>query len=160
MEEKETLHFKIGLSGSSSRKQPEFRISVNGNKQVHDRLKGAANETEYFDFDLEIAEGENFIEIELLNKGFGDTTVDQDGNILDDLLLNIDSIEIDEIDLGALKWTLSDYQPVYPERYKAEVFRRGDNLPDSVKNCVNLGWNGKWVLPFTSPFYIWLLENI
>jgi len=49
---------------------------------------------------------------------------------------------------------------VYPERYKAEVFRRGDNLPDSVKNCVNLGWNGKWVLPFTSPFYIWLLENI
>ena len=160
MEEKETLHFKIGLSGSSSRKQPEFRISGNGNKQVHDRLKGAANETEYFDFDLEIAEGENFIEIELLNKGFGDTTVDQDGNILDDLLLNIDSIEIDEIDLGALKWTLSDYQPVYPERYKAEVFRRGDNLPDSVKNCVNLGWNGKWVLPFTSPFYIWLLENI
>ena len=100
MEEKETLHFKIGLSGSSARKQPEFRISVNGNKQVHDRLKGAANETEYFDFDLEIAEGENFIEIELLNKGFGDTTVDQDGNILDDLLLNIDSIEIDEIDLG------------------------------------------------------------
>ena len=160
MEEKETLHFKIGLSGSSSRKQPEFRISVNGNKQVHDRLKGAANETEYFDFDLEIAEGENFIEIELLNKGFGDTTVDQDGNILDDLLLNIDSIEIDEIDLGSLKWTLSDYQPVYPERYKAEVFRRGENLPDSVKNCVNLGWNGKWVLPFTSPFYIWLLENI
>lgn len=160
MEEKETLHFKIGLSGSSARKQPEFKISVNGNKQVHDRLKGATNETEYFDFDLEIAEGENFIEIELLNKGFGDTTVDQDGNILDDLLLNIDSIEIDEIDLGSLKWTLSDYQPVYPERYKAEVFRRGDNLPDSVKNCVNLGWNGKWVLPFTSPFYIWLLENI
>ena len=35
MEEKETLHFKIGLSGSSARKQPEFRISVNGNKQVH-----------------------------------------------------------------------------------------------------------------------------
>lgn len=160
MEEKETLHFKIGLSGSSARKQPEFRISVNGNKQVHDRLKGAVNETEYFDFALEITEGENFIEIELLNKGFGDTTIDQDGNILDDLLLNIDSIEIDEIDLGSLKWTISDYQPVYPERYKAEVFRRGDNLPDSVKNCVNLGWNGKWVLPFTSPFYIWLLENI
>ena len=132
---------------------------VKGSDAAH-KACAKLSETEYFEFDLELTEGENQLEIELLNKGFGDTTIDQDGNIIDDLLLNIDSIEIDEIDLGSLKWTLSDYQPVYPERYKAEVFRRGDNLPDSVKNCVNLGWNGKWVLPFTSPFYIWLLENI
>lgn len=160
MDDKELLHFKVGLSGSSNRKQPEFKISVNGVKQVHDKLKGAVNETEYFEFDVEISEGDNSIEIELLNKSFGDTVLDQEGNIIDDMLLNIDSIEIDEIDLGPLKWTISDYRPIYPERYKAEIFRNGGNVPESVKNCVNMGWNGIWKLPFTSPFYIWLLENI
>lgn len=160
MNEKEALNFKIGLSGTTEKKQPEFRISVNGIKQVHDKLSEKPNSTEYFSFGVEISEGANVLEIELLNKSFGDTVIDSQGNILDDMLLNIDSIEIDEIDLGSLKWTLSEYYPIYPERYKKEIFRTGGNLNESVKNCVNLGWNGKWQLTFTSPFYIWLLENI
>jgi hypothetical protein len=86
--------------------------------------------------------------------------IDSDGNIIQDLLLNIDTIEIDQIELGPLKWSLSEYYPEYPERYKSDVFRKGETLPESVNNCVNLGWNGTWKLPFTSPFYIWLLENI
>jgi hypothetical protein len=74
--------------------------------------------------------------------------------------LNIDSIEIDEIDLGSLLWTASKYYPNYPVVYKTKMQSEGVNLPELVDNCVNLGWNGKWTLPFQSPFYIWLLENI
>jgi hypothetical protein len=62
--------------------------------------------------------------------------------------------------LGSLLWTASDYKPEYPGAHKAKMQAQGIELPESVKNCVNLGWNGKWILPFTSPFYIWLLENI
>ena len=160
MDEKETLTFKIGLSGTSDKKQTEFKISINGNTLVHSKLTKPVNETEYFEFTHDISEGDNTLEISLLNKGFGDTVLDSDGNIVNDMLLNIDSIEIDEIDLGSLKWTLSSYEPVYPERYRAEVVKKGEELPAAVKNCVNLGWNGTWKLPFTSPFYIWLLENI
>lgn len=160
MSDKETLKFKIGLSGTSDRKRPEFQILINGIKQVHDTLKSDANVTEYFEFDVEISEGANILEIEFLNKTFGDTVTDTDGTILSDLLLNIDSIEVDEIDIGSLKWSLSEYHPKYPPNYTRTVFNSGGTLPESVKNCVNLGWNGRWSLPFESPFYIWLLEHI
>lgn len=160
MDDKETLNFKIGLSGSSTKKHPEFKIGINGKKFIHDKLKGQANETEFFEFDVEIDQVENTIEIELLNKSFGDTVIDSDGNILEDLLLNIETIEVDQIELGPLKWSMSKYYPDYPERYKSDIFKNGGTLPDSINACVNLGWNGKWTLSFTSPFYIWLLENI
>ena len=62
----------------------------------------------------------------------------------------------EEIDLGALLWTASVYNPKYPESY--------NNLQQKsildVKNCVNLGWNGSWSLTWTNPFYIWLLESM
>lgn len=160
MSNKESLHFKIGLSGSSAKKHPMFKISVNGQQLVDGQLTSTANKTEYFEFDTEIEEGDCSLVIEFLNKSAADTVLDSNGNIIEDLLLNIDSIEVDEIDLGSLLWTASDYRPDYPEKYRSKMLAAGQELPESVKNCVNLGWNGRWILPFTSPFYIWLLENI
>jgi hypothetical protein len=163
MSEVEKLHFKIGLSGTYWAKRPIYSILVNDQVKETCEITTASDEVFFVEFDCEVSEGPCTLKIRLENKENPDTVTDdttEEFVILKDMLLNIESVEIDEIDLGSLKWTLSDYQPVYPERYKAEVFRRGDTLPDSVKNCVNLGWNGKWVLPFTSPFYIWLLENI
>jgi hypothetical protein len=160
MPDKEILHFKIGLSKSSESKHPKFTISVNDTQFVNGALSGPANQTEYFEFDTEISEGECSIVVELLNKTIHDTVLDSDGNIVEDLLLNIDSIEIDEIDLGSLLWTASEYRPNYPDSYKTYMAELGQDLPEFLTDCVNLGWNGRWVLSFTSPFYIWLLENI
>jgi hypothetical protein len=158
--EQETLHFKIGVSGSSLKKQPKIRILINDQEQVNEQLIVAENTTQYFEFDATLHEGACFLGIELLNKTTSDTVLDANGNIIEDLLLNIDSVEIDEIDLGSLLWTVSDYVPNYPEPYQLEMSKQGKDLPVSINNCVNLGWNGRWTLHFTSPFYIWLLENI
>jgi hypothetical protein len=160
MSNKETLHFKIGLSGSSLTKQPEICIFVNDTEFFNGFLSAPANQTQYIEFDTEIVEGECSLVVEFKNKSKFDTVVDNDGKIIDDLLLNVESIEIDQIDLGILLWTHSDYRPHYPDVYKSIMLEQGKELPESVKNCVNLGWNGKWILPFQSPFYIWLLENI
>jgi hypothetical protein len=160
MSNTETLHFKIGLSGSSKVKHPEFRITVNNISFAQGKLTLGANETEYFEFNAIVDEGECFLSIELLNKTIHDTILDSEDNIIEDLLLNIDSIEIEDIDLGSLIWTASNYNPIYPEKHRLKMLQLGQELPKSVKNCVNLGWNGQWTLPFTSPFYIWLLENI
>jgi hypothetical protein len=161
MSEKETLHFKVGLSGSSSKKHPEFRILVNGHEFVsQQQLTGGVNETEYFEFDAKIDEGDCSLAIELFNKLESDTVLDSNGNIVEDLLLNIDSIEVDDIDFGPLLWTASEYTPNYFEAYRLNASQLGQDLPESVKNCVNLGWNGTWRLPFVSPFYLWLIENI
>jgi hypothetical protein len=157
---KETLHFKIGLSGSSSTKHPQFAIFLNDKKFFDTVLTQGPNITEYFEFDADVEEGNCFLSIELKNKTILDTVLDKHGNIISDLLLNIDSIEIDEMDLGSLLWTESNYVPNYPESYKEKIAATGQALLESLQNCVNLGWNGKWTLPFQSPFYIWLLESI
>jgi hypothetical protein len=154
--DKETLHFKVGLSGTSEKKQPRFSIAVDGNVVQEDILSQAPNVTEYFEFDVSLTEEPHELQISLLNKESADTVKDASGNIVGDMMLNIDSVEIDEIALGGLLWTASIYNPIYPESYTDHDQK---NIKD-VLNCKNLGWNGVWRLLFTSPFYIWLLENI
>ena len=161
MAEIEKLKFKVGLSGSHPDKQPAFRICINGNEKVYGDLSASVNDTEYFEFEADLAEGKNTLDIMLFNKKFGDTQLDENGNIINDLLLNIDSVEIEDIDLGSLKWTLSEYFPDYPPPYVRSHMSENKSAPaEVVKNCVNLGWNGKWSLTFESPFYVWLLENL
>lgn len=154
--DKETLRFKIGLSGTSEQKHPEFLIAVDGNTFIKGALSQSPNVTEYFEFDVSLTEEPHELQISLLNKLSTDTVKDTTGNIVGDLLLNIDSIEIDDIDLGTLLWTASIYNPIYPESY---IDQEQKNVKD-VLNCVHLGWNGVWRLPFVCPFYIWLLENL
>jgi hypothetical protein len=156
MDDKESLNFKIGLSGTSSYKKPQVVIKVNDVEYFNGFLSADKDVTEYIEFSAEIVEGSHELQIMFCNKEDSDTVKDDNGTIIDDFLLNIDSIEIDEIDLGILKWSISNYRPIYSPSF-IDVNQR--KITD-VKNCVNLGWNGTWSLPFTSPFYVWLLENI
>ena len=83
----------------------------------------------------------------------------EDGKITKDQLLHIKSIEIDEIDIGALVYE-GVYTPKYPEPWATQQKQAGNTLPQSFKNVTNIGHNGRWELGFTSPFYMWLLENL
>jgi hypothetical protein len=157
---KETLHFKVGLSTNSSSKLPEFTLGVNGTTYFKGTLSSGGSVTDYFEFDAEIEEGDGLFEICLLNKQETDTVKGDNGEILEDMLLNVDSIEIDDISLGFLLWTHSKYFPNYPKSYIEYNKASGAELPESVLNCVNMGWNGSWQIPFTSPFFVWLLENL
>jgi hypothetical protein len=158
--EKENLNFKIGLSRSTAKKAPEFSICLNGVEFVRSFIEAEPNEPVYFKFNADIQDGDQRLEVKLLNKSEQDTVVDSDGVIVDDLLLNIASVEIDEIDLGSLLWTASEYIPDYPASYVLNSEKQEQALPSTVKNCVNMGWNGTWTLPFSSPFYIWLIESL
>lgn len=156
----ETLNFKIGLSRSSDIKELEYSIYVGEIEYVSGFLTKQPNEIEYLIFDAEVSEGESSIIIKLKNKTDSDTVKDANGNIIQDIMLNVESIEVDEIDLRQMIWTHSNYQPKYSSSYVLEQEKLGNKLDNSIKKCVNLGWNGYWSITFTSPFYIWLLENI
>jgi hypothetical protein len=152
----EHLKFKIGISGTFWDKRPEFSISVNDTVYSAGVVSADSGITEYFEFSAELAEGKNSLNICLLNKTDGDTVTKTDDQghftILNDMLLNIDSVVIDDIDVGILRHTASEYVLSVPQTYN-------NNTIASMKECVNLGWNGTYSLAFTSPFYIWLLEN-
>lgn len=149
----EILKFKIGLSGTFFDRRPEYVIKINDQEYVKNTVSVNSDEIFYVEFDADLNAYENYcLNISLVNKTNKDTKV-VDGAIVNDMLLNVVSVEVDEIDLGSLIWTASEYFPDHPREFNGEIV-------SSLKNCVNLGWNGTYKLPFTTPFYIWLLESI
>ena len=143
---KETLTIKIGLTGTFWDKRPEYSVVFNG-KLIERSQVGT--EQKLIEFPVEVEENSTCkLEIRLENKEDSDTIENNDKTIIiKDLLLNIESIEIDDISLEQLIWDASNFIPDDPAR-------------PVIPKCVNLGWNGAYTLEFTSPFYLWLLENI
>jgi hypothetical protein len=143
----EKLHLKLGLSGTYWDKRPSFRINLNDQVLHSGTIQADSDVTEYLEFDVESADDLVTLSITLLDKEFSDTVENSDKTaIVKDMLLNIVSVEVDDIALGMVPFNMSEYRP--------------EGRTDIVKNCMNLGWNGTWSLTWTNPFYIWLLENM
>jgi hypothetical protein len=151
MADVEHLHFKIGLAGQYWDKKPQYSILLNNNVIQTGLLESLSDEITYIEFDREVDEGPATLKIRLENKEDSDVVKDnyesENFTIVKDLLLSIKSIEINEINLDKLIWDCG-------------IFTGDDPNRPVLDNCVDLGWNGTWELQFTSPFYIWLLENI
>lgn len=148
MADTEKLHFKIGVGGTYWKKVPVYSILVNNQLIQTTEITSPSGEVDIIEFDAELDEGPATLKIRLENKDDTDVVQSADKTeILQDLLLNIKTVEIDEIDLGNLIFT------------KSEFVGDDSNRP-VLDQCVDLGWNGTWTLPFEIPFYIWLLENI
>ena len=145
----ETLKFRIGVSGSYWDKKPAYSVLIDGVEQASYVIVADSGVVEYAEFTLAVLEDSpHLLEIKLLNKTDDDVVQSQDKTeIVKDMLLNIESIDIDDIELGQIKWHQSEFIAEDPAR-------------PTLKNCVNLGWNGSYQLKFSSPFYLWLLESM
>jgi len=153
MADLEKLHLKLGLSGTYWDKRPSFRISFNDQVLKEDKISKNSGEVEYHEFDVQY-DSDAKISICLLNKEDSDTIQNDDKTaILKDMLLNIVSVEIEDIQLGMVAFQNGVYA--------TETTVTWENVPTNiVHNCMNLGWNGTWTLSWTNPFYIWLLETM
>ena len=145
----ENLKFQITLSSTHWGKLPQFSICVDDNTAIE--YNQSADGNYCIQWTQEVEEGPHELKIRLENKEPGDTVV-EGGNIVKDMLLNINDIQIDDISLGPLLWT-ANYIFDKPQEYQGKVVSQLDQ-------CVNLGVNGTYILKFSSPFYIWLLENL
>lgn len=144
----EKLNFKIGISGLYWDKKPQYSIRINDIEIVNSIISSSSYAIEYQEFEYDVPEDHEFnLDIYLCNKTNSDTITDPDGTVTKDMLLNIESIEIDGIELEFLKWSQSTFFPLV------------DDKP-ILNNCVNLGWNGYYRITITSPFYLWLLEKM
>ncbi len=148
--EQESLEFAVTVSGTYWSKKPQFSIWLNDKVIIQTEISSDSPQTHKFKHVLD--EGEHTLKIKLENKTDYDTLV-VNGQVSKDMLLNINDITIDEISLGQLLWSDSTFIPDKPQHYRGKEITQLDN-------CVNLGWNGTYVLKFTSPFYIWLLEKL
>ena len=145
----EKLSFVVTLSGTFWDRRPQFSIWLDDHAVIQSEITSSAEQI--VSFDRTIDEGPHTLKIRLENKINADTNI-RNGEVVDDMLLNIDDITIDDISLGNLLWS-AEYILDEKQMYQGKEI-------DHLDGCVNLGWNGTYVLKFSSPFYIWLLEKL
>ena len=145
----EKLSFVIALSGTFWERRPQFSIWLDDRVITQSEISSTAQQT--VNFEHAVDEGSHTLKIRLENKTTADTII-ENGSVIKDMLLNVDDITIDDISLGNLLWS-AEYVLDNPQEYQGKTI-------DHLDGCVNLGWNGTYVLKFTSPFYIWLLEKL
>ena len=147
--QEENLSFKISLTGTFWDRRPQFSVWLDDHVVIQSEIASSAEQI--VSFERRVDEGDHTLKIRLENKTTSDTVI-ENGEVVKDMLLNIDDIMIDDISLCNLLWS-AEYILDKKETYK------GQNI-DHLDGCVNLGWNGTYVLKFTSPFYVWLLEKL
>ena len=155
----EKLKFKLELYATMWDKPPIADIKINEKSYFKEEITSIKDKPTIIEFEHELEEGKSYnLIIDRLGKGKNQTIV-KDEKIIKDQRLNIKSIEIDEIDLGSLIYD-GVYKPNYPEPWASQQAEAGNKLPETLKNVTQMGHNGTWTLSFTSPFYMWLLENL
>ena len=110
-------------------------------------------------YDSDLLSEENTLLIRRYGKTSDDTQVDEHNNIVKDSVIHIHSVEINDVDLGNLIYNIPFF-PAYFESYVNQQKDIGKNLPESIKPCTDLFFNGDWQLVWTEPFHIWYLENL
>jgi len=147
------INFKIGLSiitHDAVNEHPFVNISLNGFPQS----SGFYEQDTVVNFDIEIEDNkQNFLTIEYLNKDAKqDVVLDEDGLPVLDKRVEINRISIDDIALDFFAFDLEDtlkYEPIDPAFEIQTGF-----------GATKLSWNGSTTLKFTTPLYLWILENI
>ena len=95
-------------------------------------------------------EGEHELKFVLKNKTQDHTVVDEHGNIVSDAMLSIANVAMDEIKLGHMFFEQTCYHHD----------TNGSQLFIKDKFFGSMGCNGHVSLKFSTPIYMWLLENM
>jgi hypothetical protein len=102
--------------------------------------------------DISDEEGEHELTIELYGKLPQHTKIDDQGNIVKDAMITVENIKIDDIDLSTVLMSAPVIQ------YHHDFNGTQPAVMDSFYG--SMGCNGIVTLKFTTPIYLWLLENM
>ena len=138
----------VAFKAKSSHSDLQLQVRFNG--QVV--LDPVLTDTEQ-DFSFEFADVEgavNTIEFEMSGKTAAHTGVNESGEITHDELVTISAVSVDEIELGHLLTEKAVYQHSF----------NGTGPMTNDEFFGAMGCNGVVRFEFSSPFYLWLLENM
>jgi hypothetical protein len=103
-----------------------------------------------FEHTLDDTDGEHELRIVMKHKQAAHTRLDDQGNITQDAVLTVSDLEFDSIDIMQITTDRAEYchdfngsQPAGKHRFYGDM-----------------GCNGTVSLKFTTPVYLWLLENM
>jgi len=107
-------------------------------------------ETVQIKHEISDADGEHELTFEMFGKLPEHTKITETGEIVSDVLLEINNITLDGIDLDQIFQLLAAYRHDF----------NGSQTPADHKFYRHMGCNGIVTLKFTTPIYLWLLENM
>ena len=95
-------------------------------------------------------DGEHELTFELFGKKPEHTKINETGDIVEDAILSILAVKVDDIDIDQL----AQSHTVYYHDFNGTKPLMQDRFYGSM------GCNGQVKLKFTTPFYLWFLENM
>lgn len=139
----------IKLSFEARSDSNDLVLTIRFNDQILTAINPGSNFAAY-EFDLSDELPNQVLEFDLAGKTNAHTQIDSNGNIVKDCVVEIKNVMLDEIDITQLFMEKS----VYKHNFNGN----SDNINDSFFGT--MGCNGTVRFEFTSPFYVWLLENM
>ena len=145
----ETINIKFRLEPTWFNNAPNIRVCV-GEQILLDIQLGTVFE---YDHSIELADDtDHQLTFTLYNKTKYDTVV-KDDVIEKDTLIKVSNIQIDDVDITTLI-TLDNEKFYYEHDNNGSTELKKHTFYDT------LGCNGTATINFTTPFYVWLLENL
>ena len=147
----EQTNFKINLNGNPcGDRWPACRVLINDDVKFDGEIQGKT----LVEFNVDIEDdSENKLVIDYYNKDYRkDVILVADGMPYVDKTIDIGNILVEDIDLGQIPYNTGVVE-VYEDMYPSD-------LPRTRKEDAVLSWNSTWTMTFSSPVYIWLLENM
>lgn len=143
-----TIKLKFSIEPTDPSCPLSFEVFWDGVSQAH---CFHIRETEHVEIELDdTLEAEHNLEIVMSGKTQDHTKLDEQGNIVKDALLKITDVSIDEVDVSLLLYTLATYSHDF----------NGTADHTRVPFHGLLGCNGIVSFKFSTPYYLWLLENM
>ena len=143
----DTVNFKFELTPSDDQCPMSVEVWLDNDlvwsaPQLH--------QTVMFSHDFSDDDGEHRLRIVLGGKTAEHTVVDDDGNILKDATVQISQVTIDKLDVNQLFLE----KCVYEHNFNGSQ----PDIKDSFHGVA--GCNGTIIFEFSTPIYLWLLENM
>lgn len=144
-----TDNIAIGLAFSPSMAERPLGISIRLDGRELYREEQVTSRTVLHHF-LSDQDGEHELEIEMFGKTVDHAHLDSNGNFEYDSCLELEALEFDDIDVMQIFQNLARYQHNFNGAGEAVTER-----------CYGtMGCNGVVTLKFSTPIYLWLLENM
>lgn len=143
-----TVPFKIKIENTDPTKSLNFEILLDNVRIFYSAHVNLPAEFSY-EINDEI-ETDHVLEFVMTSKTSDHTKVDDQGNIVSDAMISVKSIEFDEIDIFKTFIENSEYTHDF----------NGSQSQITEKFYGDMGCNGCVSFKFTTPFYLWLLENM
>ena len=158
--ETENINFKLDITGEGwDGHYPTCVVRINNEVM----WKGPAEGKTEVSFDAELEENaDHELSIAYVDRNDSrDTKRDADNNITANKFIEINSINVDNIELEPYHIVYCTGVTTYTDASYAQCNATDpENYPLVFTNNTHLGTEGRYTLKLTSPIYMWLLENM